>query len=107
MYKLCAVVCTIAIVALTIVSVKDSQRREKEEKPMDLEKLKASYAPFLAMMNGGKNMVEGFNIPGVKFVNSEEDPNTKYMELPDGLRLIFRNGTYDGYYDPNLKKGVY
>lgn len=71
------------------------------------EKLKAAYAPFLAMMNGGKSMVEGFNIPGVKFVKSEEDANTKYMELPDGLRLIFRNGEYAGYYDPNLQKGVY
>lgn len=52
-------------------------------------------------------MIEGIRIPGVKFVRSEEEPNTKYMELPDGLRLIFRNGTYDGYYDPNLPKGVF
>ena len=63
-------------------------------------RLKAAYAPFMAMMNGGKNMFEGFNIPGVKFVQSPEDANTKYMELPDGLRLIFRNGEYAGWYIP-------
>lgn len=76
------------------------------------EKLKAAYAPFLAMMNGGRNMVEGFNIPGVKVIHSPEDPgvnypSTKYMELPDGLRLIFRGGDYAGHYDPNLPEGVY
>lgn len=51
--------------------------------------------------------IEGFNIPGVKFVPSAEDPGTKYMELPDGLRLTFRNGVYAGHYDPNLPKGVF
>lgn len=61
------------------------------------EQLRKAYAPFMAMMNGGKNMVEGINIPGVKFAKSEVDPAAKYMMLPDGLRLIFRNGVYDGY----------
>ena len=70
-------------------------------------KMRAAYAPFLAMMNGGKSMIEGFNIPGVKFVPSAEDQNTKYMELPDGLRLIFRGGNYAGHYDPNLPEGVF
>lgn len=27
-----------------------------------------------------------------------EDPNTLYFEFPDGLRLIFRDGEYDGWY---------
>lgn len=32
-----------------------------------------------------------------------EDRNTIYLCL-FGIRLIFRNGKYDGYYKPKLKK---
>lgn len=45
-------------------------------------------------------MLEEFNIPGVKFVKPVEEPNTKYMEMPDGLRLIFRGNEYAGWYLP-------
>ncbi len=44
--------------------------------------------------------LEEINIPGVKFVYSTEDANTKYMEMPDGLRLIFRDNEYAGWYLP-------
>ena len=36
---------------------------------------------------------------GVAFYSCE-DPNTIYIELPDGLRLIFREGEYVGHYIP-------
>ena len=34
----------------------------------------------------------------VHFVDSCEDPNTVYVEFPDGLRLIIRDGKYEGHY---------
>lgn len=41
-----------------------------------------------------------FDFPacGLKVVPSQEDPTTVYYELPDGLRLIFREGKYVGWY---------
>ena len=40
------------------------------------------------------------NINGIvkKIIQSCEDPNTVYHETRDGLRLIFRDGEYDGWY---------
>lgn len=34
----------------------------------------------------------------LNIIPSVEDPNTQYVELPDGLRLIFREGEYVGWY---------
>ena len=31
-----------------------------------------------------------------------EDPSVIYFETTDGLRLIFRDGKYAGFYTPNL-----
>lgn len=31
-----------------------------------------------------------------------EDPSVIYFETSDGLRLIFRDGKYAGFYAPNL-----
>lgn len=36
--------------------------------------------------------------PDVRLIDSCEDPNTQYIEFPDGLRLIIRGGKYDGHY---------
>ena len=36
--------------------------------------------------------------PSVKAITSCEDPNTVYVEFPDGLRLIIRGGKYEGHY---------
>jgi len=36
-------------------------------------------------------------IPGMKLNKSVEDPNTKYLDLPDGPRLVFHKGVYTGY----------
>lgn len=36
----------------------------------------------------------------MKMIESCEDPSTIYMELPDGLRLIIRDGKYVGWYLP-------
>lgn len=38
-----------------------------------------------------------------KKIRSCEDPNTTYVCL-FGIRLIFREGKYSGWYNPNLKK---
>lgn len=35
---------------------------------------------------------------GAKAIQSCEDPNTMYFEFPDGLRLIYRDGEYVGWY---------
>ena len=34
----------------------------------------------------------------VHFIDSCVDPNTVYIEFSDGLRLIMRDGKYDGHY---------
>ena len=36
--------------------------------------------------------------PTVRVIDSCEDPRTQYIEFPDGLRLIIRDGKYDGHY---------
>lgn len=33
-----------------------------------------------------------------------EDPETQYADLPDGLRLIYREGKYVGWYLPGEEK---
>ena len=33
-----------------------------------------------------------------------EDPETVYADLPDGLRLIYREGKYVGWYRPGEEK---
>jgi hypothetical protein len=33
-------------------------------------------------------------------IRSCEDKDTEYMDMPDGLRLIFRENKYDGWYLP-------
>lgn len=35
-------------------------------------------------------------------VPDAEDPKTAYCEMPDNLRLIFREGKYVGWYTPEL-----
>lgn len=35
-----------------------------------------------------------------KVIQSCEDANTEYLETPDGLRLIFREHEYSGWYLP-------
>lgn len=35
---------------------------------------------------------------GCILTTSCEDENTMYFTFPDGLRLIIRNGEYDGWY---------
>ena len=44
-----------------------------------------------------KNNVR-FDCHGQKVFKSEEDDSTYYWEFPDGLRLIFRDGKYAGWY---------
>lgn len=39
-----------------------------------------------------------FVVEGGAGIASVEDENVTYMELPDGLRLRFRDGEYDGWY---------
>ena len=39
-----------------------------------------------------------FECYGQKVIQSAEDKNTQYWEFPDGLRLIFRDGKYAGWY---------
>lgn len=34
----------------------------------------------------------------LEFSNSCEDKNTEYITFPDGLRLIFHEGEYAGWY---------
>jgi hypothetical protein len=38
-------------------------------------------------------------------IQSVEDKNTQYWEFPDGLRLIFRDGKYVGWYLPDGENG--
>ena len=42
-----------------------------------------------------------------KKIVSCEDVNTKYLEFPDGLRLIFREGKYAGWYVCDGKENEY
>ena len=44
-----------------------------------------------------------FECYGQKVIKSAEDENTCYWEFPDGLRLIFRDGEYAGWYLPEGK----
>ena len=46
-----------------------------------------------------------FECYGQKVIKSAEDENTCYWEFPDGLRLIFRDGEYAGWYLPEGKDG--
>ena len=36
-------------------------------------------------------------IPGMRLTASVEGPDTMHLDLPDGLRLVFREGKYIGY----------
>ena len=36
----------------------------------------------------------------IELINSSEDPSVQYLETPDGLRLILRDGAYVGWYLP-------
>ena len=42
---------------------------------------------------------------GQKVIKSAEDRHTQYWEFPDGLRLIFRDGKYVGWYLPEVSDG--
>lgn len=44
--------------------------------------------------------MENLNIPGATITTSCEDSATQYADFPDGLRLIYREGTYVGWYLP-------
>ena len=44
--------------------------------------------------------MENLNIPGATIITSCEDSTTQYVDCPDGLRLIYREGTYVGWYLP-------
>ena len=48
---------------------------------------------FKSKINSLRRNDETFRV-----IQSCEDPRTGYIELPDGLRLIFRDGKYDGHY---------
>lgn len=39
-----------------------------------------------------------------KWIEDPEDETKAYAEFPDGLRLIFQDGKYIGWYNPNLTK---
>lgn len=43
---------------------------------------------------------------GKRFVCACEGINTEYFDLLPCVRLIYRNGKYDGWYNPRLKKAV-
>ena len=47
-----------------------------------------------------RNKINSLRRSDVTFlvIRSCEDPHTNYIELPDGLRLIIRDGKYDGHY---------
>jgi len=36
-------------------------------------------------------------VPGARIVKSVEDPDTMYLDMPDGPRLVFHEGKYTGY----------
>ena len=38
------------------------------------------------------------NVFTVKTSTSCEDPHTQYLDFPDGLRVIYRDGVYAGWY---------
>lgn len=38
------------------------------------------------------------NLEAMSIKQSCEDKNTTYITFPDGLRLILRDGKYDGWY---------
>ena len=63
-----------------------------------------NYRPERRTMNIFKKRkkARSFDFPacGLKAIPSMEDPATVYYELPDGLRLIFREGKYAGWYLP-------
>lgn len=44
-----------------------------------------------------RKLMEDAPAVGVAEVSCE-DPNTEYITFPDGLRLIFREGEYAGWY---------
>lgn len=44
--------------------------------------------------------MEDLYIPGAKVTTSCEDPTTQYADFPNGLRLIYREGRYVGWYLP-------
>lgn len=44
--------------------------------------------------------MENLCIPGAEASTGCEDPATQYADFPDGLRLIYREGEYVGWYRP-------
>lgn len=38
----------------------------------------------------------------MKVISDPEDPAVFWLELPDNLRLIYRDGEYVGHYSPTL-----
>ena len=55
------------------------------------------------MKNFFKNLFkksQHIELEGLAAIQSCEDPETEYIDFPDGLRLIFRNDVYAGWYLP-------
>ena len=40
--------------------------------------------------------------PSLEVIQNPEDEDVLYLEFPDGLRLVFREGNYVGWYTTNL-----
>ena len=38
-------------------------------------------------------------------VKSPEDESVMYLDFPDGLRLVFRDGQYSGWYPVQMTEG--
>lgn len=55
----------------------------------------------IAFTEKGKTMTK----KELKLVTSCEDEKTQYLEYPDGLRLIFHEGKYVGWYVTENKYG--
>jgi hypothetical protein len=43
-------------------------------------------------------------IPGAQFVPDPEEADVMYLELPDGLTLMFEKGQYVGFWDSSIKE---
>lgn len=54
------------------------------------------------MLNLFKKKKTVLDINAFEVSRNPEDPAVLYLESPDGLRLIFRDGVYVGWYTPDL-----
>lgn len=90
---------------------------KKEDLIEYIRTLEHNYNAAVWFNENQAKYIEQLNVYGVKFPaaigknimglfveakRDQEDPRTSYVETGDGLRLIFRDGKYDGFYTPNL-----